>query len=499
MPSTLRSCIIAEEGYTFISLDASQIELRVLAILSQDPQMLEDLKTGDLHLATAIHMFGWTDNEADMKSRRYKAKQSNFAEVYGANEFKLSEMLECTVEEALEFIAERHRIYPVLYQWIEATKVKAREDGFVVNIFGRIRPLPELSAGSWKMREKAERECVNTIIQGCLAPETRVLKSDLVWVPAGSLKVGDKLVAFEEYASRFSGRKWQEATVLTTGVIKLPCYMLTFSDGTMVMASEEHPWLTMRGKHYQHWLQTKDLIVNRSRINEAIPVWEADNSWEGGYLASAFDSEGSICQYKGGRSQGITIQYSQSDLGIQLKIEELLAHFGFDYYRYPTEGIVSPTSGVWQTRIKGGYAENLRFLGQIRPIRLLKKFNMEDTSRRMFSKLSRSRLLVDKYYLGLRDVIALETDTQTYFAEGMPSHNSAVDIVKKMMLYLRDILDPKIRLVLQIHDEIVWECPDSLLGQALVLCGELAQAFPDYPVAIKCGKIYGELKEVQNV
>jgi len=240
MPSTLRSCIIAEEGYTFISLDASQIELRVLAILSQDPQMLEDLKTGDLHLATAIHMFGWTDNEADMKSRRYKAKQSNFAEVYGANEFKLSEMLECTVEEALEFIAERHRIYPVLYQWIEATKVKAREDGFVVNIFGRIRPLPELSAGSWKMREKAERECVNSIVQG-----------------------------------------------------------------------------------------------------------------------------------------------------------------------------------------------------------------------------------------------------------------SAVDYVKKMMLYLRAILDPKIRLVLQVHDEVLWECPDNLLEQALGLCGGLAQAFPDYPVAIKYGKIYGELKGVE--
>ena len=83
MPSTLRSCIIAEEGYTFISLDASQIELRVLAILSQDPQMLEDLKTGDLHLATAIRMFGEgiLQDEAIKEKRRYQAKQGNFAEV----------------------------------------------------------------------------------------------------------------------------------------------------------------------------------------------------------------------------------------------------------------------------------------------------------------------------------------------------------------------------------------------------------------------------------
>jgi len=163
---TLRSCIVAEEGYTFLALDASQIELRVLAILSQDPQMLEDLRTSDLHLATAVRMFGWTDDEEVMKKRRYAAKQANFALVYEASEFKLAEMLECSVEEALEFMADHRDAYPILYQWMDATKIKAKEDGFVVNMFGRIRPLPELYAGSWKMREEAEKEIVNTIVQG---------------------------------------------------------------------------------------------------------------------------------------------------------------------------------------------------------------------------------------------------------------------------------------------------------------------------------------------
>lgn len=166
MPNTLRSCIIAEQGYTFLSLDASQIELRVLAILSQDPQMLEDLKTSDLHMATAIRMFGWSDDEAEMKKRRYDAKQGNFALVYEASEFKLAEMLECSVDEALEFMADHKKAYPVLYQWMDATKEKVKEDGFTVNLFGRIRPLPELYAGSFKQREAAEREIVNTIVQG---------------------------------------------------------------------------------------------------------------------------------------------------------------------------------------------------------------------------------------------------------------------------------------------------------------------------------------------
>lgn len=157
MPSpTLRSCIIAEEGFTFLSLDANQIELRVLAILSQDPRMLEDLKTGDLHQATADRM----------GRNRYDAKQGNFAMIYGADEYKLAEMLECSVEEAMEFMAEHKATYPVLYQWMEETVAKAKEDGYVVNMFGRIRPLPELYAGSFRVREKTEREVVNTIVQG---------------------------------------------------------------------------------------------------------------------------------------------------------------------------------------------------------------------------------------------------------------------------------------------------------------------------------------------
>jgi DNA polymerase-1 len=166
MPDTLRGCIISEQGYTFINLDASQIELRVLAILSQDPQMLEDLKTGDLHMATATRIFGWTDDEEEMKSKRYKAKQANFAMVYGADEYKLAEMLECSTEEAKTFMEEHKKAYPALYAWMAEQVKQAKETGFVINMFGRIRPLPELEAGSWRIREKAEREVVNTIVQG---------------------------------------------------------------------------------------------------------------------------------------------------------------------------------------------------------------------------------------------------------------------------------------------------------------------------------------------
>jgi len=156
MADTLRGCITAEEGYSFISLDASQFELRVLAVLSGDPQMLEDLGTGDIHQATANRM----------GVSRYAGKQGNFALVYGADEYKLAEMLECSTTEAQIFMEEHKKAYPKLFDWMQETKEKVKKVGFTVNMFDRIRPIPELTGGTWRIREAAEREIVNTIIQG---------------------------------------------------------------------------------------------------------------------------------------------------------------------------------------------------------------------------------------------------------------------------------------------------------------------------------------------
>ena len=187
MANTLRSCIVCQEGHTFVAPDASQIELRVLAILSQDQAMLADLRTGDLHQATSIRIYGEitrdmavealgeVDEEAvakwikdKSKANRYKAKTGNFATVYGASAFQLASTFECSEEEAEEFMAEHKRAYPRLYTWMEEVIAQAKLDGYVVNQFGRIRPIPELNDESlpWRVREKAEKECVNTKVQG---------------------------------------------------------------------------------------------------------------------------------------------------------------------------------------------------------------------------------------------------------------------------------------------------------------------------------------------
>lgn len=165
----LRNCIAAPNGYTFISLDASQLELRVVALLSQDPLLLRALESEDLHMATAVQVFGLTEDKEEMARRRYDAKQLNFAVLYGADAYKVSEMAGCSLQEAETLIAAYFNKYKILAAWIKQKRAEAKKVGYVLNLFGRKRPLPDLTAGSWQQRAKGEREVINTIVQGTAA------------------------------------------------------------------------------------------------------------------------------------------------------------------------------------------------------------------------------------------------------------------------------------------------------------------------------------------
>ena len=183
--ATLRNCIVSSKGYTFVSMDAIQIELKKVAILSGDPLMIEASKSSDMHMATAIQVFGNLDDEGNvldpksdlMKKRRYDAKQMNFAILYGATAYKIAEMSEgkLTEEEAQELIDKYFSIYHVLGDWIESEKKKARENGFVVTEHGRIRPIPGIQSTNWREREAAEREVVNTIVQGSAVDTVKLM------------------------------------------------------------------------------------------------------------------------------------------------------------------------------------------------------------------------------------------------------------------------------------------------------------------------------------
>lgn len=195
--ATLRNTIVAEPGYCFLALDAIQIELKKVALLSGDPLMIEASRSSDMHMATAIQVFGQATEQDfidkfgeggspeviaqwirdTMKSRRYDAKQMNFAILYGATAYKIAEMSEgkLTEDEAQELIDRYFEIYHVLHSWIEEQKHLARGLGYVTTDSGRIRPIPGLKSTNWREKEAAEREVINTIVQGSAADTIKLM------------------------------------------------------------------------------------------------------------------------------------------------------------------------------------------------------------------------------------------------------------------------------------------------------------------------------------
>ena len=165
----IRAAFVAAEGKLLVGADYSQIELRLLAHYSQDPLLLEAYRTGkDIHTLTAAEVFGVPPMLIDAEHRR-RAKAANFGIVYGLSPFGLAQQLGIEQKEAKRFIEAYFERYAGVRTFIEATLEQARRDGFVRNLFGRKRPIPDLLSKNPNLRGFAERTAVNTPLQGTAA------------------------------------------------------------------------------------------------------------------------------------------------------------------------------------------------------------------------------------------------------------------------------------------------------------------------------------------
>ncbi len=163
----VRYAVISPPGYSLVWADYSQVELRILAHLSQDEKLIEAFKEGkDIHFETARHLF--ETKEVDERMRRV-AKTVNFGIIYGMSPHGLSERLGIPLKEAEEFIERYFRNFPKVKEFIESTLSEAYKKGFVRTIFGRKRPLPELKERNYHVRSFGERAAVNAVIQGSAA------------------------------------------------------------------------------------------------------------------------------------------------------------------------------------------------------------------------------------------------------------------------------------------------------------------------------------------
>ena len=163
----IRRAVIPPAGYNLIWADYSQIELRILAHVSEDANLIEAFKSGkDIHSETAKFIFK-TEN-VDEKMRRV-AKMVNFGIVYGMSPHGLSERLGIPLEEAREYIENYFKNFPKVKEYIDTTIKEAYVRGYVRTVFGRIRPLPELHSSNKNVRSFGERAAVNATIQGTAA------------------------------------------------------------------------------------------------------------------------------------------------------------------------------------------------------------------------------------------------------------------------------------------------------------------------------------------
>ena len=251
----------------------------------------------------------------------------------------------------------------------------------------------------------------------CLTPDTKVLTKDLRYVEIGSVQVGDVLVGFDEEApTKGAHRKIRETVVTKAERIFRPTYEIALSDGTVVKASDGHLWLVSTASRRTVWKRT-DKLSSTDRIFKIFDTWEHVEDYRTGYLASAFDGEGHF-------SRQAILGFSQRENVMLGKVRKYLDALGFKYWERKETGT---NNDVTVLHIAGGRASISRFLGQIRPERLLQKVDLNSLGsigRHDFvGQDFEHPIVLSVTSVGEREVVALETTTQTFIAEGLASHN----------------------------------------------------------------------------
>jgi hypothetical protein len=305
-------------------------------------------------------------------------------------------------------------------------------------------------AGQWMIAIQGEKvEHDNPAdYYNCVAPDTKVLTRDLQWVPAGEIVSGDILVGVEEDMTDQYARHMAigEATVHGRKLDDL--YELTFEDGRVVRCNGEHKWLVKKiGLKGTEWVSTQDIhreVIERkgrprnwSVMSVCVP-WTEDISKEAGYIAGLLDADGSL-----GSTQ-LSVLFAQQQNTVLTLLQHGLTvrgyQLGIDSVK-TTEAVEQSLSQkqVYQVRVRGGFAEQIRLLGSIRPPRLMERWlTFWDLSNRRLegrgSGAGRPVRIFSIESIGEGEVVLLGTSCKTYLAEGLVCHNTCLKMAKKRAL-----------------------------------------------------------------
>jgi hypothetical protein len=279
----------------------------------------------------------------------------------------------------------------------------------------------------------------------CVTPDTRILTRDLRWVPAGEITTGDILIGVNEELPDKHGRRYEDATATVGDRFTDELYEVKIEDGRVVRCNGEHCWLVKSVGSGVEWVTTEDIheSLNGERrgrprgwhVMEIGAPWEPEGSLEAGYLAGLLDADGSLDV---GRTvgpdgellyHGVGVSFTQQEGGVLDRFIAGLTARGFAYGEY-SHGNPNVRVPVTTLGVRGGFFEQLRFLGTIRPPRLLERWrDLVDLSRRRFEGRSVRVVSVEK--VGPGELVRLGTSSRTYIAEGLVCHNTAVKMAEK--------------------------------------------------------------------
>lgn len=292
----------------------------------------------------------------------------------------------------------------------------------------------------WKLLDEAD------IVVGhnCLEKHTKILKTDLTWVEAGALKVGDKLVGFEEEHFPNKPRQIKEAIVTENTIIKKKALKVTLSDGTSIIATPEHKWLKLseKGRDYQ-WCETQYLKVGQ-RVERFLNPWVQDTSYEAGWLSGFISGEGTLkgSDYRGSSWSVSSIDFCQRPTKVLDQALEYCDKLNIDIAPLQSKNGGLGKGDTLYTYTLGGKFKTLEYLGKLRINRLIDKIDWNRFGS-LKSQSSETLSIVSIEDAGEQEICILGTSTNTYIAEGFAMHNcKKFDIPKMNSRFILNGLPP---------------------------------------------------------
>ena len=275
------------------------------------------------------------------------------------------------------------------------------------------------------LRKKGIRARVDDdtmLLSYCLAPSTRILTSDMRWKVANTIQIGDELVGFPEKggntdSTQMSPQSIMQHTMVTaTRKLKAPRYRIHTSKGDII-CSGKHMWATRRyGQPRRRWWSTETLYESKGKASLSLflPPWNSIPDYERGYIEGILDGEGHLSTtFKGKSNSNWELSFSQKPGAVLDKCLDILNYYNIEYGMHKYE-----QKSAAQIRF-AGHNGALRAMGLFRPVRMM--HNLEDMWKG--NRLCKKVDILDITYLGIGDVIGIETDSHTLIAEGFMSHN----------------------------------------------------------------------------